>query len=358
KKMIWSVPMKIRVGSKTISVLFKDEKQTLELPKNTEWVHLNADSTGFYASQCDHAMMEGLTKALKNGEKALTVLDKVCLVRDALAVAECGMPGETLNLLNLIVSFQNDEIGWQAPEDKKEDEDVEGLLRPLIIQSIGDYGYQPVIDEALKRFRSFMKFVYIFIYLFIYLFHYNNENDEKKTDISPSLKSVVFTIAIKNGDKKDFELLKKYYLTATDSAEKDWALRSLGWTTDTELIRHMLQWIKNSSEVRNQDKVYPFRTLATNPAGREIAWEFLQKTFSEWYSIFEGGFLVKHLAKLPSEFVSFEKASEIEKFYDSLDFPACKRSMQQCVENIKKNASWRKQDIALIEKWVSANVKK
>ncbi|ETO11522.1 Aminopeptidase N precursor [Reticulomyxa filosa] len=83
----------------------------------------------------------------------------------------------------------------------------------------------------------------------------------------------------------------------------------------------------------------------------EISWNYLQKTFEQWYKIFEGGFLVQHLAKIPSEFVSFQKAAEIEKFYSTLDFPACKRSMDQCVENIKKNAKWREQEIKTIEKW-------
>jgi len=39
----------------------------------------------------------------------LTELDKVCLVRDSLAIAESGAPGATENLLNLIISFKNDQ---------------------------------------------------------------------------------------------------------------------------------------------------------------------------------------------------------------------------------------------------------
>jgi len=83
-----------------------------------------------------------------------------------------------------------------------------------------------------------------------------------------------------------------------------------------------------------------------------------KKTFDEWYKKFEGGFLVQHLAKLPAEFVSFEKAKEVEEFYKTLDYPTCKRSMDQCVENIQKNAKWRKQDIGFIQKWSSDQAKK
>jgi len=77
--------------------------------------------------------------------------------------------------------------------------------------------------------------------------------------------------------KKEYDILENYYKTVSDPAEKQWALRSLGSTRDPELINRLLYWIKDSEEVRNQDKVFPFRTAAQSNAGREIAWNFLQK---------------------------------------------------------------------------------
>ncbi|ETO07615.1 hypothetical protein RFI_29777, partial [Reticulomyxa filosa] len=197
EKVVWSIPMKLRIGHETITVLFEHKKQVIDLPKNAGWIHLNADSTGFYACQYDKEMMNTLANALQKGDKHLTELDKVCLVRDSLAVAESIVPGATENLLNLIISFKNEksypvwdtllnaaqnirhiidkdedigkhfdsimrdtllplfkDLGWEGPKD--EDADIESLLRPLALSSIAKYGYQPVIDEALNRFRTFM----------------------------------------------------------------------------------------------------------------------------------------------------------------------------------------------------------
>ncbi|ETN99417.1 hypothetical protein RFI_38064, partial [Reticulomyxa filosa] len=108
EKVIWSIPMKLRIGHETITVLFERKKQVVDLPKNAGWVHLNADSTGFYACQYDKGMTDTLASALQKGDKHLTELDKVCLVCDSLAVAELVVPGATENLLNLIVSFKNE----------------------------------------------------------------------------------------------------------------------------------------------------------------------------------------------------------------------------------------------------------
>ncbi len=51
--------------------------------------------------------------------------------------------------------------------------------------------------------------------------------------------------------------------------------------------------------------------------------------------------------------MSFEKADEVEKFFETVvkEAPAAKRAMKQCVENIRKYAGWRKNDIEFVEKW-------
>jgi len=231
---------------------------------------------------------------------------------------------------------------------EKEDVDVEALLRPAVISSLSKYGYKPVIDEALKRFKAFMS-----------LSDEDKQSGKSKADISSSLRIIVYSIAAKYGGVEEFEALKKYYLNVKDTTEKQWSLRSLGHTRDPKLIQQLLDWIKDSDEVRIQDKVFPFASVAASRAGRDICWAFLQKTFGEWFNKFEGGFLVQHLAKVPSEFVSNEKANEVEKFYSTIveAYPACKRAMNQCVENIRKNANWREREIEVIKKWIIKKVK-
>ena len=85
--------------------------------------------------------------------------------------------------------------------------------------------------------------------------------------------------------------------------------------------------------------------------------QFLQKRWDEWFKLFEGGFLVQHLAKIPSGFVSLEKAKEVQAFYDKIDAPVCKRAMKQCIENIQQNANWRNKEIENIKKWAQQKAK-
>lgn len=70
-------------------------------------------------------------------------------------------------------------LKWECKED--EDETRSGLLRPLVIAALGGYESQHVIDEAKKRFASFMK-----------------TNDGKA--LPANLRSVVFSLAVKFGE--------------------------------------------------------------------------------------------------------------------------------------------------------------
>ena len=64
--------------------------------------------------------------------------------------------------------------------------------------------------------------------------------------------------------------------------------------------------------------------------------------------------MVKHLAKIPSNsFCTFEKAQEVEKFFKTKITPACKRAMDQCVEDIRSNAQWRQRGLSEIVNWIN-----
>jgi len=176
--------------------------------------------------------------------------------------------------------------------------------------------------------------------------------------LSPALRTAVFNYVVKNGGDEEFESVKKYYNTTENPLDKSAALRALGMVPSEKKITELLEWIISSDEVRSQDKVFPYRTLAHSGAkGREMAWQFLQKRWDQWFKLFEGGFLVQHLAKIPSGFVTADKAKEVEAFFEKVDAPAAKRSMKQCIESIKQNASWRVRELENIRKWVQSQNK-
>ena len=82
----------------------------------------------------------------------------------------------------------------------------------------------------------------------------------------------------------------------------------------------------------------------------------IQDRWSEWFAKFEGGFLIQHLAKIPSGYVDKNKADEVEAWYKTLSgVEACQRSMKQCVETIRESAAWKARAWGEIVEWCKEN---
>jgi len=379
EKTTWNVPMCLRVeGEEQITqILFDEKEKSFAVSKAAKFVHINADSTGFYCCNYDEQMSEQINSNLT----ALSQIDRICLIRDTKALAVSGVPGATVRLLDIVVASKDEteypvwdallgamsdvvhivdgdeqimkdinavmvrtlsgiykKLGFDPAEEQKdenkEDETTAGLFRPLILGAMAKYKDEGVIAEMKKRFHSFME-------------KYDDEA------LSSSIRGAVFASCIKNGGEEEYNALMKYYNTTENPLDKSYSLRSLGLVQYSEkAMTAFLEWVISSDEVRSQDKVFPYRAMAGSGAkGREMSWQFLQKRWDDWFKLFDGGFLVQHLAKIPSGFVTAEKAKEVEEFYAKIDAPACKRSMKQCLENISQNAIWRTKELENIGKW-------
>lgn len=81
----------------------------------------------------------------------------------------------------------------------------------------------------------------------------------------------------------------------------------------------------------------------------------MQKNFDALAKRYEGGFLLGHLVRVPSNFATEERATEVEKFYASKNLPGVERTMRQAVESIRSNAKWLTRDADVIRKWLESN---
>eukprot|EP01084_Bolivina_argentea_P055125 101081_1 len=378
--VVWNVPIVMKIDGAIVRVLLDEKEKEFVIGEivDSTFVHLNANSKGFYCTQYDVEMLSALT----SNKKALTDLDQLCLIRDLKALSQSGyVEDATQQLLDLIVAskgetsyivwnellsaasainhlidgeedvqMQYNQImcsvlrpiyenlnKWGDEDDEKQKEDIQrtGVFRPLILASMAKYGNKEVIGAILDRFDAFVV--------------------EKKAEVTipDALRSMVYGNAMKHGDKARYGALKAYYLSTTDNMDKRRALSSLGATKDKELIATTLNWSKDSDEVRKQDKIFGLGACARSKIGKEITWQFVKKTAQEWKDIYGGGgFILNSVMKLSSGFVSHEKANEIEHFYNGLEgFATCQKSMKQCVETIRLNAKWRNAQIDNIKKW-------
>lgn len=370
---IWWVPLGLRTDPKATEA--KQEALTTKEDTlrqvNTDFYKVNADQTGFYRTNLPPQRLAELSKHL--GE--LSVPDKIGLVGDAGALAVSGLGttagvlafiegfasetnylvwSEVVSSLNKIISvFSSDEqvsgglrkfklrlvsaatdkIGW---EFRPHDDYLTGQLRALLLQNAGLAGHEAVVAEALKLFKAFA------------------EGDKKA--VHPSLRGAVFRIAVKNGGKDAYEVLKNEFQTTSSIDGREIALQALGSMQSGELARDYLSF-GFSGKVATQDIHSVGNAIANNSRVREENWAFIKQ---EWAMIREklGANMIlleRFLRLCLQKYASEEMGEDIKGFFEGKDNSGYDRGLAIVSDTISGNAKYKQRDLEIVREWLGAH---
>jgi len=105
----WTIPMVIRFGGPTGKQathrhLLRQAEEIIELPAAAQWVHANADASGFYRVEMDTATLSAL---LRKGLPHLMPSERMTLIEDQWALVRNGR-GTIGNFLNTLSALRGD----------------------------------------------------------------------------------------------------------------------------------------------------------------------------------------------------------------------------------------------------------
>jgi len=221
-------------------------------------------------------------------------------------------------------------LGWVPVNDEQH---VISLARTLVLTALGNSSHQETVTYALERFREYLK------------------NPES---VPADLRIPVYFSAVKFGDRFEFDAILNLYRTTSLNEEKIRCIRALGKTSSTTRLQEALDW--GWSEVKPQDLVFVVHAVASNPAGQELAWDFVTKN---WLSLVDrygrGNFLLTRFVEYSTKgFCAPEDVDRVEKFFSSVSKEGIERTIQQSLEGIRVRASWRQRDSARVESWMAS----
>jgi aminopeptidase N len=224
------------------------------------------------------------------------------------------------------------QLGFEFGPD---DSDLKKLLRTLMIGVAGKSGDRQIIEEARRRFWKFV-----------------HDRDEKI--LHPNLRGVVYAIVLKYGDEKVYDAVERIYRETTIVDQKLAALGALGATEDRVLIERALDYAL-SSHVRSQDVMYVFGTVAANPKGRRLLWQFVQDHWQELFRRYgEGSFLLSRIVGIScNAFSSEDMAKHIEDFFRDKMTDQIRRCVAQSIEKVYNNARWFHRDRGVVSEWLA-----
>ncbi|KAL2817221.1 peptidase family M1-domain-containing protein [Aspergillus cavernicola] len=371
----WWIPLGIKSGTELAAQeprALVSKTDTIQGIGHDSVYKINKDLSGFYRTNYSAARLEKLGQALDT----LSTEDKIGLIGDAAALAVSG-EGSTAALLSLLEGFKDEhnylvwsqisssvgnlrsvfskneavaeglkkfayglsspaanKIGW---EFKPNEEYLTVQLRKLLIAMSGLAGNESIVAEAKHRFGLWA-------------------TAEDKGAVHTNLRSTVFSIAVSEGTRIEYDSVKDEYLK-TDSVDgKEICLSALGRTKDAHLVNDYLDFVF-SDKVAIQDVHNGAVSLAANSKVRDLLWEYMKKNWSSVETRLSANNVVfeRFVRMGLSKFADHGIEADIASFFQNKDTSTYDRALVIVADTIRTNANYKERDEKQVLEWLQAH---
>ena len=365
---VWRVPISASQGGQESGVTVMDGRQAqLDIPgENEGWLKVNPLQTGFFRVNYSADDWQRLVPAIESLE--LHATDRLGVQNDAYALSRAGLLPVT-QFLDLAKAYKNENdasvwsdlasnlrdieqlisdeavhpayqrfarelfgpaartIGWDPEANEGH---LDALLRSTVLGQAGSYLDLDVTAQATERFQKYL---------------------EDRESLRPDLRGVVFALAAQSGGKDVYDQLWQLGDETDLAEEKIRLLMSLSRFQQPELLSAALN-DSLSDKVRSQDSITLVASVAANPKGRDLAWQFVKDNWAEFDRRYGGGgFGLMRLVSICSHFNSQEKADEVDSFFAEHPVPAAERTIRQALERIRLSIKWLEQNRQEMTDW-------
>jgi len=376
KRARWHIPVTISSAQgETVKVMMNaEEEQTVVKMNNvnaSDWVKLNPSVIGFYRVHYNQMDLDLLCEAVKT--KALPAIDRLNVLDDLFSLIAAGK-SKTVDGLRLLKSYKNEDsyivwnnisqvignlsvvisdtdfyaewekfildlfsvvkssVSWDPVEGESH---LSTLLRSIVIGRLGKAGDQEIRQEAKRRFDLHVI---------------------GTSQINPDIRSAVYSIVGSIGAEDDYNTMVKLHEEAELHEEKARIARSgIAAFANKSLLAKALEF-SISASVRAQDSVHMIGSVACRRQGRDLSWQFFKDNFVLLSERYRPGFLLSRLVQsCCSDFLTEQRAMEIEKFFADHPLPGSERNVAQAVETIRMNAAWLRRDLSDIANFFKQN---
>ncbi|HEV3510217.1 MAG TPA: M1 family metallopeptidase [Candidatus Sulfotelmatobacter sp.] len=364
---LWQVPLCLRgsADSAPKCELLTKREETFTLPGCSTWVLGNAGATGYYRVGYQPEVVRDLAS---NAETKLSPAERISLendiwasvrvgrepVGDYLAFADGLQPDRNravledllggLDFINRYMVDDNDrdqyrtwlrqllspimkDVGW---EPKPGDSDEQKAMRARLLHALG---YDARDPEALHEARQIA-----------------DQALANPASVDHELADAALPVAAINGGP-DFYDKVMTALKNTKAPEQYYAyFFTLRDFTDPKLLQRTLDFAV-SPEVRSQDALQLVTGVLRNPAGQDLAWNFIREHWSEIEKA-GGPFASAEVVQSTSSFCDAGLRDQVTEFFTAHKVEAAERSYKQSIERINNCVDLKSQQEPQLASWL------
>ncbi|RLL93184.1 hypothetical protein CFD26_101786 [Aspergillus turcosus] len=339
-----------------------------------DFYKLNADHSAIYRTSYPPERLSKLGEAAKKG--LLTVEDRAGMIADAGALAASGYQS-TSGLLSLLKGFDSEAefVVWNEIltrvgtlraawifEDSQTKDALKAFQRSLVSTKARELGWEFSDKDGhiLQQFKALMFGSAgmaedpVVVKAAQDMFQRFAAGD--LSAIHPNIRGSVFSIVLKHGGEKEYNVVLDRFRTAPTSDEKTTALRCLGSAEDPALIQRTLD-LASSDEVKNQDIYMPLGGLRSSTTAIEARWNWMKTNWDALYKRLPPGLgMLGTVVQLcTSSFCTEEQLKDVQAFFENKDTKGYDRAVEQSSDAIRAKIQWLKRDRADVESWLKSN---
>jgi aminopeptidase N len=367
----WVIPVCLKTrtkaggGEERKCQLLTKPQDSVTLRGCVPWALANPDAAGYYRA----AYEPGATRAMSQSMQTnLTAAERIRLLSDEWASARVGrqsiddyldfvegmrsepngvvmreLTGQLQYIGDYLIEGANrasyrhwvigllthtaDELGWQPAPGESDDRKA---LRAYVLSALGYTGRDPgVLAEAAKLVQLELA---------------------KPGAVDATLTGTVFKLAALDGHASLYNQMMDRVKKTSSPEEYSMLMGTLSGFSDPALLQRTLEF-SLTPEVRAQDVHVLITGVMENPAGRQIAWNFVREHWAEIEKL-EGAFSSETLVEATGSFCDARLRGEVSDFFSKNPVPAADRTLRLALERMNYCADLKSQQSVRLSSWL------
>jgi aminopeptidase N/puromycin-sensitive aminopeptidase len=369
---LWQIPLCLRgsvSGDTAKCELMTKREESFTLPGCSTWVLANAGATGYY-----HAgyQPDAVSALATDADTKLSPAERIALQSDVWASVRVGREpvGDYLALAQGLQSDRNravvdDLLGhlnyiseYLVTDGDKEE--YRAWLRQYLAPAIEDVGWEPKPGESdeQKTLRTRL----------IGTLGYDAHDPEALAEarevadkaladpssVDHEMAGRAFELTALNGDSAFYDKLMADLKNPKSPEEYHIHFYPLAAFGDPKLLQRTLDFAV-SPEVRSQDALSLITRVMRNPAGEQMAWDFIQ---SHWDAVAKAGgpFASAEIVEATSGFCDATMRDQVTAFFSAHKIEAAERTYKQSIESINNCVDLKSQQEPQLASWLGHQV--
>ncbi|KAK2183340.1 hypothetical protein NP493_315g04036 [Ridgeia piscesae] len=173
--------------------------------------------------------------------------------------------------------------------------------------------------------------------------------------IVPDIRSAVYCGAIRDGNRAEWEFAFNMYKDPEVGLDTQNLIPALACSRNVWQLRSYLQMAIDEVHIRRQDVWTVFSSVANNPNGQQLAWDFFVENWPTIEERFgEMSFKLSSIIHSITHSLSTEKQlKELETFAENTkDGSIARNALTRAAGAIRTNIAWRHKNEANVIEWL------